>query len=472
MMNRIALLAVGGGFLLGATFLSLAACSNISPPTTPPAGSASTAAPTLPSSSKASLPALSSAIPFDVTVPNQPPPTLDSLQHDFDVLSWQTFVAMSWPALPNGQPDPSQKPGQKKDNGTVWQNWRESSTIFLPNGATPAPWGSPPPPPSTLPPACQQWLTPGVLFLTQIGKTPTLLTDSTQPFKTGPLIDQNGRYARFEILVNQSMFDTIFAQKLYNKQAQQGITSVVFDCGNPTTQQVGAIMVKAAWKILSADEIASGRFHTAAAVIYTPATTNPPTPEKCERATVGLVGLHIVHKTAGAPQWVWSTFEQVDNCPTDGDGAQSPHYNFYAKKGATLPPNTPPPLPWHPTNVEPADRRPQIVRQIPIDAATKQLNASWQAALRAVNPASVWQYYELVSTQWPTQPAPACDVATSAPANMSGAPAPQFLGNSTLESYIQGKVPNVSSSCIECHLNATTTAAKFSDFTYLLERAQ
>jgi hypothetical protein len=179
-----------------------------------------------------------------------------------------------------------------------------------------------------------------------------------------------------------------------------------------------------------------------------------------------------VHKTIGAPQWVWSTFEHVDNCPTDGQVAAKPNYSFYNKNNPVAPINTPPPRPWDPNKTEPPNRHPQIVRKLPIDAATQKLNASWQAALRAVNAASVWQYYELVSTQWPTQPAPKCDVATSAPANMSGVPAPQFLGNTTLESYIQGKVPNVSSSCIECHLNATTTASSFSDFTYLLQRAQ
>ena len=453
---------------LGTLLLIVAASTSI-PAVAQPAASPP-AAPAAPSA--APSPALSPDLPFDVTVTAPPPPTLASLQTDFDVFSWQTFVAMNWPVLPNGQPDRSQRPGQKQDNATVWQTWRESSTIFLPNGAPPAPWGSPPAPPSSLPPACAKLLTPGVRLLTQIGKTPGLLTEAVQPFNTGPLIDQNGRYARFEILVNESMFDTILGQKLYSKQAQQGITSVVFDCGSPKTKQVGAIMVKAAWKILSDAEKKSGRFHTVQALIYTPPMANPPVAEKCELATVGLVGLHVVHKTAGSPQWVWSTFEQVDNCPTSGEAANHPSYNFYNKNTPAAALNTPPPRPWDPNNTEPPARRPQIVRQIPIDAPTQQLNAAWQAALRAVNPSSVWQYYELVSTQWPTKPAPSCDVATSAPAAMEGVPAPQFLGNATLESYIQGKVPNVSSSCIECHLNATTTTHTFSDFTYILERAQ
>lgn len=415
-------------------------------------------------------PSLSPVIPSDVTA--KPPITLASLQTDFDVLSWQTFVALNWPVLPDGQPDVSQKPGQQKDNNTVWEAWRESSTIFLPGGAAPAPWGTASAPPSSLPKECQDLLRSGVRLLSQVGKTPGILTEATQPFNTGPLIDQNGRYAHFEILVNQSMFDTIFHQKLYSKQAQQSVKSVVFECGDPDANKVGAIMAKAAWKYLSASEIDSGRFHAVKAVIYTPPSQDPVIEEKWEAATVGLVGLHIVHKTSSSPQWVWSTFEQIDNCPTDGQSATHPSYNFYNKNAPAAAINTPPKRPWNPNVIEPADRRPQIVRMLPIDEPTQKLNASWRAALKAVNPASVWQYYELASTQWPTQPAKECDVEASAPANMSGAPAPQFLGNTTLESYIQGKVPNVSSSCIECHLNATTTSAAFSDFTYLLQRAQ
>ena len=33
-------------------------------------------------------------------------------------------------------------------------------------------------------------------IISQVGKTPTVLTDFSQPFNTGPLIDQNGNYVR------------------------------------------------------------------------------------------------------------------------------------------------------------------------------------------------------------------------------------------------------------------------------------
>jgi len=35
----------------------------------------------------------------------------------------------------------------------------------------------------------------------------------------------------------------------------------------------------------------------------------------CAKADIALVGLHIMIKTHYRPQWLWSTFEQVDNVP-------------------------------------------------------------------------------------------------------------------------------------------------------------
>jgi hypothetical protein len=425
------------------------------------------------------LPALSPDIPFDLTFTGDG--SLEGLQRDFDVLSWNTFVALNWPATANGQPNKGQQIGENKDATTVWQSWKEAYEILQPDGAPPSPWGTPRTAPAKWPPACKALFKEGMTLLNQVGKTPNVLNDSTQPFKTGPLIDQNGHYARFEIVVNESMFDYILTNKLYSKQGQSTATKVVFPCGSSkaTPPTVGAIMVKASWKILSEDEKKTGRFHMTDAIVYTPPSENPPVAEKCELMSVGLVGIHIVHKTIGSPQWVWSTFEHIDNCPTEGETPSKSQYNFFSKNTPAPSPNEPPARPWDPNKTEPPDRRAQIVRKIPITPAAKALNALYQAALRKVNPASVWLNYELVSTQWPTVPAATCDVETSAPVNPTGSPAPLFLGNSTLESYIQGKVPNVSSSCMECHVNATTyTSARpsnipiFSDFTYLLERAQ
>ncbi len=265
------------------------------------------------------------------------------------------------------------------------------------------------------------------------------------------------------------MFNYILDNGLYsfvNQQKFQG--SVKFPEGNNDKKTWGAIMVKASWKLLGKGDDPS-RFHTADANIYVPAPKNSKSKDTCFVAKVGLVGMHIGTKTESCPQWIWSTFEQVDNVPTFGEGDANPHYNYYNKSSGATNLNKEPARPWGP-NI-PGQKPSQIARLDPVFAGTQALNTEFQAMLRAVNPASVWQYYQLVGTQWPVH-------KDRLPL---GDPFPLYLANTTMETYIQGiiqdnkpvKVPNVSSSCLHCHNGATMKSnGKASDFTYLLERAQ
>jgi hypothetical protein len=186
----------------------------------------------------------------------------------------------------------------------------------------------------------------------QVGKTPTVLTSMSQPFNTGPLPDQNGVYARFEIVVNKTMYDYILSNALYSKAGQRAFTGPVnFQCGVLGGLE-GAILVKAAWKVIDPSE--KSRFHSTQALVYSPASTSPAYPASCQKQTVGLVGMHIVHKTNSAVQWVWSTFEHIDNAPTEADvagGKLQAKYNFYNPQcsAADCPPNQAPPRPWDPT---------------------------------------------------------------------------------------------------------------------------
>lgn len=478
------LLAVAAGLVC----LALTqACSPQSPPrdaASPPGGSAPAApAPQAGTGSSDPGPApaptpsgpsivLSPDIPADVTVGNDV--SLPGLQDDFDVFSWNSFIALAWPPGPGGGGDPAKKPGEgpSGDNPTVWEGWKNVDGIFLPDGKTPA-WDAR----AEIPPACRGLYQPGVKFLQQIGKVPDLLTATVQPFDTGPLIDQNGAYARFEIVVNRNMFDYILGNTLYSKAGQQAFSGTVkFPCGANGTSQVGAIMVKAAWKVMGKGDDPA-RFHTTRALVYTPASSNPPVTQSCTLQTVGLAGLHVAHKSQSAPQWVWSTFEQVDNDPDEsqvgpsGHPSLAAHYSFYDPACKDCPVNEPPPRPWIPN--QPGMPSQVVRRKMLPDFALESArarNADARALLAGVNPKSVWQYYELISTQWPTDPGPGnCDAS---PTDPDGNPAPQFLANTTLETYVQGTTPNVSSSCIECHGNAAMTTGGASDFTYTLQLAR
>jgi hypothetical protein len=422
---------------------------------------------------------LSSNIPGDAQFGALPPnPTneqkLLAIQGDFDIYSWNTFIALNWPPGPDGNGDPNKTIGKNGDNDTVWEHYRDVADIFLPGGAKPSYNGS-----VNVPTQCKAIYKPGMRIISQVGKTPTVLTEFSQPFNTGPLIAQNGNYTRYEILVNKPMFDYILSNTLYSKAGQKafGNTPVKFTCGtvdnNGKTLVEGAIMVKSSWRIISPAD--KKRFHTQTVLVYSPASQNPKYPASCSTKLMGLVGLHIGHKTNSGAQWLWSTFEHVDNAPTEADvksGKLKPQYSYYNPKCKACKPNQVPPRPWDPTKI--SSFHSQVVRmnmfkgnEFAFTSAAER-NADALKLLLGVSASSVWQNYELISTMWPTN----TGTCQANPGDPLGTPAPSFLANTTLETYIQGMVPNVSSNCIECHNNATMTTPVPSDFTYILQRAQ
>lgn len=405
---------------------------------------------------------LDSGLPCDATA--IAPFNLPNLQQAFDYYSWLSFLALNAPT--NGKPiGGGPLPGG--DGPTQWEQWKEISDLILPGGAQPGPWESK----RSIPQACRSiGGSDGMKVVRMVGKTPNVVSDIVQPFDTGPLIDQKGRYVRYEILVNKPMFEYILQNNLYSKRGQEAFTNtVVFPSGaviKATTGTMGALMAKAAWKVmdLSTDDLT--RYHTTDALVYQPPLDNPKVAESCHKAKLGLVGLHVGHKTNSSPQWIWSTFEHADNMPTQDDVTKQKlqaHYNFYRPgcSPSACPVNTPPPRPWNP-NIEPFPNSftSQIVRVTSLTRDALDLNKSFQAILTK----TVWENYMQISTQWPTDPTSKTDP--------NGVPAPVYLANATLETYIQGKVPQSSSSCMACHGNAAATSGRTSDFTFILERAQ
>jgi hypothetical protein len=395
---------------------------------------------------------LTSGLPCTVTA--IPPFDLDNLQHAFDFNSWLTFLALNAPATGGSI---------GKDAPTVWESWAEVEDVFLPNGKPPRPWGSPPIRPAVCP------VGPRLPILRMVGKTPNVLSTVIQPFNTGPLIDQEGQYVHYEIAMNKPMFEYIVQNHLYSQDGQNKFAGPTeFPQGSitkgTTDGTIGAIVIKAAWKVLDPQEKQSSRFHTARVLVYIPPQENPKIREKCYVATVGLVGLHIVHRTQADPQWAWGTFEHVDNDPTQAEvnaGQLEPHYNFFNPTchGCTV--NHQPPRPWNPNIVPfPGGYHSQIVRLTDLMDDAKKLNTSFQGILAN----TVWKNYMMISTQWPTD--------AQSKTDPNGVPAPTFLGNTTMETYIQGTVPQSSSSCMACHGNATDTTGRHANFTYVLERAQ
>ena len=137
--------------------------------------------------------------------------------------------------------------------------------------------------------------------------------DETQQAGGGVLIDQNGQTVYYEMLMNQTEFNYITGNTLYEANQQ-----------NAYAQKTGIVLppdsieIKAAWKVLSPQEASATplRFHTTQALL----------PNQPKAVTMGLVGLHImvVPSATNFNQGFWATFKQVDNAPLAGAVGQWP----------------------------------------------------------------------------------------------------------------------------------------------------
>jgi len=434
---------------------------------------------------------------------------LENLQRGFDFYSWRTFIALNSPADPKISLETAQQ-----DTPTRWEsmaNFKQLLDVMLPANLQPPKWPADPAGMMAererlMPKECR------ALHLQMPDRFIVKMIEESfnEPFKTGPLIDQQGHYAIFDILMNRQMFDYIVTHHLNTKAGQMSATNsgllVDFPPGQNSNATLGAFMLKVSWKILSPGEIQAKNFHMVDALVLMPPPDDPKAERPCLPETLGLVGFHAVHKTVGRPQWIWTSFEHVKNVPDEDELATNKldgAYNFFSVNCKDDCPvrNATPPRPWDP---DPALKlsfrkddsfKSQIVRQTPLTDAAKNMNRIFQSMLQD----TVWKNYMLISTQWPTvvsctslhsqsfdSPAPKTDFLKQP--DMTCSPAPTFLANSTLETYSQaesdGDVPIASSSCIACHGNAVgfqtrPVSAKpgdvhlnQSDFTFMLEKAQ
>lgn len=392
-------------------------------------------------------PTISCEVPADVQGELRQP-NVNLRQRASDLFSWQNFIALNWPALAGarGAPDPH-RPIGGSTAPTVWETWKETSEVFRDEDGqpvAPAPWDTP----QVLPAACRQ----ATKLLFRDEKVDDSLDAVVQPTYAdgtlpGTLTDQARRRVRYEIRLNRTAFEYIVEHGLWDGRVQAAAAAVSFP--------PGAQIAKAAWRELDAGD--TSRFQSIEACVC---ETGPGgAPIDCGVRSVGLVGFHLMTKTASAPQWIWSTFEQVDN-------VAGSHPSFYDPACRDCPPN----------RQRRAGEPNQVTRVIPIPAREPdcaavdqavddivRLNQEVQHALAAAG--TKLSHYELISTQWPFPPSPS---APPQPATVFEV-APALLGNTTLETYIQD-----TSSCMGCHAVAGVdrrAAWVSADFTFTLNDA-
>ena len=208
----------------------------------------------------------------------------------------------------------------------------------------------------------------------------------------------------------------------YSAAATEAAYREVTSTSNMTPPPVGSIQIKAGWVILTTEEVASGRYHTASGTYFVTGDDGQP---QAKTATFGLVGIHIIQRihtgsgdeSGGAMggTFVFATFEHKDN-----DTAGFTYSNYYDPLNDPAYPKTgqppyPKELPIDPktnkpyvegfypplTDPYPVTRRFQPISQkAPKPLGTQEVNEAVWAAIAAINPNSVWLNYRLIGTQF------------------------------------------------------------------------
>jgi hypothetical protein len=388
---------------------------------------------------------LSSTIPSDVaTIP-------DAIKDDplqqlprFDDFSWRSFIALNWPAATVGRgiPDTKKQIGDQSQS-VVWESWKSAYELFQPGGEIPSEWDS------------YDGATPCPDIKGHDARTTKILAMFSQgedinqagftEVPVGPLVAQNRTYVRYEIRVNRPEFDFIRGDPLDRESKpayylRENLPSKSRGAP-PLAFPFGSIEVKAEWKVFNLPDEAAAldRYYHREAIVRDPVTN------ACETRTVGLVGLHIIQKTPTRPQWIWSTFEHVDNV-TLGAGAPAalkPAFNDPAGPQAN-PPGKPRVINMIPKAVVPNPKPVQVVRLRPIHPSTAKTNGIYQAKLAG----KVWQNYQLVLTQWPTAP----EAADFKPFPSDPDNGPFQTGSSVANVTMETGTPmQTKTSCMGCH---------------------
>jgi len=371
-----------------------------------------------------------------------------------DILAWDTFIALNWPVphpiVERGVPDPQNviggfatsggegsKPKVSPTGPTVWETFKDTNDIYLPTAARPTSFDTP----ESVPPACQSLAAANpraaqrtLIMTSKFGE----IVNSVKQADGNRLVDQNNMNVWYEVKMNRVYYDYVVSNGFYNSNNQKG-KKISFPSSANNRSQAGTIKVKASWKVMGLlgskqpDDLT--KFYTTEALVLDPVSG------KCRKQLLGLVGLHIVMKTAQLPQWLWATFEHLDNAPDQAAGPiAGQRYNFFNPNCPTCPVNQPPAK----DSMVPT----QVMRVVPVNNVAASNNTLYQRALVTLRPDNVWKNYQLVDAQWGASPTPI------------GVPnQPKYLANTTQETYLQQPVnPH---GCINCHGFAKATDLDF-----------
>lgn len=241
----------------------------------------------------------------------------------------------------------------------------------------------------------------------------------------------------------------------YSSATTRGVYDTLKPSDTAPPPLIGAVHLKAAWIKLdpAKDDVSSyhnatGQYFVDSAGLVVPRT-----------GTFGLIGLHIIQRihtgksgdanggTTGGT-FIFATWEHVKN-----DSELFTYSNYYKPEDDPNP--IKPPAPYNTAQFIPDLANPFTVarRYQPISNAnpmgTQQVNEAVHAAIKAVDPSSVWLNYRLIGTQFSAMNVSDKTVTGSYPASENdptGIGQPLFLANLVIETndglqHFEGQPP-------------------------------
>jgi hypothetical protein len=368
----------------------------------------------------------------------------------FSDYSWKAFLSLTRAALPDkrGEINPD-KPVGATASPLVFESYKALWEVFR-EGKVPANWESVPLAAESPCPTAD--VEPGDLLLSSYSKLEDVWQVKGVNDYDGPLVAQNGTVVRYATAYNRIAFEAIAAKQLYREDYLG--TQTKPEENLPATIQLpdGSIAVKSAWMILNDKSGDASRYRTRNAWVRDLGGQAGTT--SCTEKDVALVGLHIMQKTHNNPQWIWTTFEHVDNLDLPEATAPLAFHDGVSAKGS-MPATNPnvkkgklavPPIPF------------VVERARPVHLHVTEANKMYAAKLKSAG--VVWKNYRLVMTQWPRSALQPKTQADSIPGGtVLEAPKTTSFANPVFETFFQNPAPSVFG-CMQCH-NAARDASDY-----------
>lgn len=298
--------------------------------------------------------------------------------------------------------------------------------------------------------------TPGLLSLApSLTKVPEITQAGQNP---KVLVDQQGRVVFYAVFLDRGFYDFVRDNRFFNPTA----LAAAPDTLNFPLTGTGALEIKTAWRVaVKGDSVlipaAETRFYTTAGEVPRLGIRNDTLvvdPVATDTVTLALVGVHAVGTVPNHPEFIWSSFEHVDNAPACAatpvaarNPATGQPWSFYPGNASCSGPFSSCNIgrtvaqfqSFTPNTVCQVNPWGDTVQASPNRANILALNASVQSLLPA---GSLLRNYVLLGGIWTRADTVAEGILPFTTAQEHGSP---LLANTAMESFTQA------TNCLGCH---------------------